>query len=188
VSRKRTGRRRGRPRKAHAKRRTTTRVGRRTGADPRDEGTNELQARKLLATTRPDLEASAIGVLYGRALIDARQYQTLSELTLALQRLARSCGGTGGVEGLWQGIIAAMTRKSYAPVPEADGGFSLADAARRQLARALSRLDGSRALVLALVGGQVPPLVIRALERRLSPEDEAALSKLHVGLDRIAGR
>jgi hypothetical protein len=185
VSRKRTGRRRGRPRKANARRRQTTRAGRRGEPELIDQGTSELLARKLRATTRPDLEASAIGVLYGRALIDAHQYQVLAELTLTLQRLARSWGGTGGVEGLWQGIVAAMTRKGYAPVPEADCGFSLGDAARRRLARALSRLDGSRALVLALVDGQVPPLVVRAVERRLLPEDETALTKLRAGLDRI---
>ncbi len=52
MSRKRIGshaRKRGRPRKANAKRRATTRIGWRTGRDPVDLGTEELMARKKIA-------------------------------------------------------------------------------------------------------------------------------------------
>ena len=46
-----------------------------------------------------------------------------------------------------------------------------ADAARTRLAR----LDGSRDLVIALAEGRVPPLVIHAVENRLTADDEVEL-------------
>src|SRR5215469_13735145 len=45
-----------------------------------------------------------------------------------------------------------------------------ADAARTRLAR----LDGSRDLVIALAEGRVPPLVIHAVENRLTADDESS--------------
>jgi hypothetical protein len=61
----------------------------------------------------------------------------------------------------------------------------LADIARRRLRRVLSRLDGSRDLVVAIVSGRTPPLVEHALAGRLDAADEAALAKLRIGLDAL---
>jgi hypothetical protein len=41
---------------------------------------------------------------------------------------------------------------------------------------------------LELAEGRVPPLVLRAIERKLTGEDEGTLSRLRLGLDLIAGR
>jgi len=86
MARRKTGRRRGRPRLANAKRRTTTRVGRRTGQDPVDTGTAELRHHKRQLTGREDLPIDPAGVLLGRELIDAQQYGTLGLVTSWLQR------------------------------------------------------------------------------------------------------
>jgi hypothetical protein len=105
-----------------------------------------------------------------------------------LQRLAVAWGGLGGVTGLWLSITSALIRTGYAPIPGADGGFGLAGPARRRLARALRRLDGSRDLVIQLAEGRAPPLVLHVVENRITPKDEVELDRLRRGLDRIAGR
>jgi hypothetical protein len=177
--------RRGRPRKATAKRHQTTLAGRR-GQIVVDQRTPQLRARKIRTTTRPDLELTAVGVLHSRGHLDQQQYAMLAELTLMLQRLTRGWAAMGGVDGLWRGIVAALTHTKYRP--GVAPGSGPADAARRQLARALAKLDGSRPLVVALVEERVPPLVLRAIEHRLTGADEAALEGLRLGLDPIAGR
>jgi hypothetical protein len=125
-------------------------------------------------------------VLYGRDLIDAVQYAMLSGITQWLQRTARAWGGRdGSLNGLWSAILRAMVGTGFAPNPVGDGGWSSADGARRRLARVCRELDGSRDLVIALTEGRVPPLVIHAIEGRLSVEDEAELAGRRTGLDRI---
>jgi len=88
------------------------------------------------------------------------------------------------VHGLWNTILAALTPGKLAPGHVPPG----ADNARYRLARALQRLDGSRTLVTELAKGRVPPLIIRAVNRCLTREDEAELDRPRGGLDRIAGR
>jgi len=108
MARRKIGRRRGRPRLANAKRRTTTRIGRRTGQDPIDTGTVELRQRKRVLTGREDLPLDPAGVLYGRELIDAQQYSSLSLITEWLQRVAKAWGGKdASVNGLWSALLAA---------------------------------------------------------------------------------
>jgi hypothetical protein len=176
--------RRGRPRKADAKRRATTLAGR---APNRDEGTTELRRRKKQATARPDLEINAASVLFGRGLLSPEQYDILSTVTLWLQRLARGWGGLGGVTGLWYSITGAAVPTGFVR-PQNATVSGLADSARRQLVRALRQLDGSRDLVVALAEGQVPPLIAHVLEVRMTHADEAELARLREGLDRLAGR
>jgi hypothetical protein len=176
--------RRGRPKKANARRRATTVAGRRT---PDDLGTSELRGRKIRATTRPDVEINGAGVLYGRGHLDAQQYDVLSTVTLWLEHLARGWGGLGGVHALWLSIVGAMVPTASVQ-PQNTTAAGLADGARRQLVRALHRLDGSRDLVIALAEGQTPSLVLRAIEDRLTRTDEADLVRLRDGLDHLAGR
>jgi hypothetical protein len=63
-----------------------------------------------------------------------------------------------------------------------------ADRARYVLGKMLRRLDGSRDLILRLAENRPPPLVIWALESRLTRADEIALDRLRDDLDRVAGR
>jgi hypothetical protein len=178
--------RRGRPRKATARRRATTTAARQPD---RDEGTSELREKKLVTTGRPNLELNPIGVLYGRELIDIRQYGVLSVLDMHLRRIELGWGGTGSLNAHWAALVAMTTRGSgYAPVAGADRGFGLAAVARRQLAHALAQLNGSRDLVVALIERQVPPLIRHALANRLTRADKLELDRLRTGLDRIADR
>jgi hypothetical protein len=72
--------------------------------------------------------------------------------------------------------------------PQNTTAAGLADSARHQLARALQRLDGSRALVIALAENHAPPIVLRAIEDRLTYSDRVELERLRQGLDHLAGR
>jgi hypothetical protein len=109
---KRTTRRRGRPRLAHAKRRTTTREGRRTGADPVDLGSPPLLRRKArVANGRTDLPLSGAAVLFAHELIDREQFDRLGEVTRWLQLIARAWDGRdGSVGGLWRSILATLSK------------------------------------------------------------------------------
>src|SRR4029077_6836445 len=112
---------RGRPRRANAKRRQTTVAGRSGEADT---GMEELRRRKRRVTGREDLELTGAAVLFGHDLLDRRQFDTLGMITGLLQRLAVAWGGIGCVSGLWLSITGALVRTGYAPMPGTDGGFS----------------------------------------------------------------
>jgi hypothetical protein len=174
---------RGRPRKANARRRATTVAGR--APDP-DRGTDQLRIRKRRVTGREDLEINGAAVLYGHDHLDRAQYDTLGRITELLQRVARAWGGRdGNVTGLWEAITGALTSAGVAPNPVGDGGYPLADGARRRLERACRRLDGSRELVIELAEGRIPEIVVHVIERRLTVADAVALERLRKGLDDI---
>jgi hypothetical protein len=176
-------RRRGRPRKIDAKRRRTTVLGR---APEVDQGTVQLRAHKRAATRREDLEISAAAVLFGHDLIDRQQFDTLAEITLWLETMARAWGGLGGVTGLWYAITGAAVPTGF--VRREDAGLAgLADQARRRLQRICRRLDGSRALVLDLAEGRIPAIVVHVLERDLTAADAEVLERLRRSLDAISG-
>jgi hypothetical protein len=86
--------RRGRPKKANARRRATTVAGRRA---PDDLGTNELRAKKRAVTRYENLEINPSAALFGHGAIDAMQFETLALLSLWLRTLARAWGGTASV-------------------------------------------------------------------------------------------
>ena len=183
AHRRRRADRRGRPRKANARRRATTVAGRQ--GEP-DKGTRELRRRKRLATTREDLEVTPIAALFGHGLIDAQQHDTLALIANSLRRFAQNLGPKpSAVQGLWAALTgAAISSPGIVPA----GVGPAADQARRVLGRMLRQLDGSRELVLALAEDRPPPLIIRVLEQRLARADEIALSRLRHDLDRVAGR
>jgi hypothetical protein len=184
VARKRTGRRRGRPVNPHARRRAITRAGRR-GVEVIDRGSEALRHHKRRVTGREDLPLDGAAVLFGHAHLDRQQFDALGLITQWLQRVARAWGGKdGSCAGLWMALLGASTATGNPVIPVPHG----ADNARRQLTRALRRLDGSRDLVVALAEGRTPPLVLRAVERCLTREDEDDLGRLRAGLDRIGGR
>jgi hypothetical protein len=176
--------RRGRPRQANARRRATTVAGR---APPPDLGTALLRARKRAATGREDLEINSAAVLFGHDHLDRAQYDTLGRITELLQRATRAWGGRdGNVTGLWEAITGALTSTGFVPNPPVgEGGWSLADGARRRLEQVCRRLDGSRALVIELAEGRIPEIVVHVIERRLTVADAAALERLRQGLDDI---
>jgi hypothetical protein len=179
--------RRGRSRKADAKRRTATTLAAR--APDRDEGTSELRRRKTRATTRPDIEVSGAGVLYGRGQLSAEQYDALGLISTWLRRAARVWGGKdGSCEGLWHAITGALISTGFAPVPVDSVNFGLGDQARRALQRACRTLDGSRALIIGLAEDRVPDLVLHVIEGHITPADEIELGRLRDGLDHLAGR
>src|SRR5215831_15260777 len=182
MARRKTGRKRVRPYNPNARRHRTDRAGRRGEVD---RGSEQLRSNKRLLTSREDLPLDPAGVLLGQELIDHQQYSTLSLITEWLQRQARAWGGKdGSVHGLWNTILAALTPTTSAPGYVPPG----ADNARCRLARALQRLDGSRTLVTEIAEGRIPPLIVRAVERCLTKEDEADLDRLRQGLDRLTGR
>jgi hypothetical protein len=182
VSKRRRLERRGRPRK-HVKRPTTLRE----RAPPVYQGTAELRRRKRrIAAGREDLEISGTSVLLAYEHLNRQQFDTLGTITELLQRIARAWGGRdGSVGGLWQAITAAMVATGYTPNPVGDGGFGLADGARRRLQRMCRRLDGSRALIIELAEGRVPDLVLHVLDHALTDDDATALERLRHSLDDI---
>jgi hypothetical protein len=68
-----------------------------------------------------------------------------------------------------------------------DGGWSLADGARRRLEQACRRLDGSRDLVIELAEGRVPEIVVHVLEHSMTEADAVTLERLRQSLDDIGG-
>lgn len=182
--RRKTGRPRGRPRHDVAKRRQTTRVGRKTGRDPVDYGTLELRERKKTATGRMDLPLDPAAVLYGRDLLDRQQYDRIGEIGHLMRQLARAWGiKQDSVDGLWTALLAAASRTA-SPRDITPAG---AENARRRLDRALRRLDGSKGLVLQLAEHRTVPIVVRAWSRSLTPRDAVVLERLRRALDRLPG-
>ena len=173
----------GRPRKADAKRRRTTLLGR---APEVDQGTVQLRwAKRRIAAGREDLEINGASVLFAHDHLDRAQFDTLGTITEMLQRMARAWGGIGGVTGLWFAITGAAVPGFVRRENEMLSGLS--DQARRHLQRACRGLDGSKMLVIELAEGRAPPIVLRVLDRRLTVADEAILERLRASLDRIGG-
>jgi len=179
MAHKRPGRRRGRRPDPNARRRQTTRAGRRGEID---RGTSALRRKKRALTSREDVELSGPGVLFGHQLIDRHQYDVLGCVTVLLRRIARACGRTTSPAGLWSALLAAASRTAPSGEPViGDHG------ARRALERICRQLDGSRALVVQLADEhQLPPVCLRAVEGRLTPRDEVQLELLRRGLDGLS--
>jgi len=150
---------RGRPYSPFSRRNQTDRAGRRGEVD---RGSPRLRARKLLVTTRDDIEMTGPGILCGHDLLDRHQYDTLGHVTLLLRRIARSFGRDASPAGVWAALLAAASRTPPgAPAVIGDYG------ARDTLARICRRLDGSRDLVLELAEeGPMPSICARG---RASP-------------------
>jgi hypothetical protein len=164
----------------NARRRSTTRRGRR-GEDDRDYGSPLLRARKLAATSRDDVEMTPAGVLYGHGHLDRYEYDTLGRVTELLQRTARSFGRGVSPAGIWNAILGALikTTPGFEPIIGDHG-------ARRQLEQICRRLDGSKDLVIELASeGPLPLICLRVLARRLTPRDLVQLESLRKSLDGV---
>jgi hypothetical protein len=140
-----------------------------------------LRARKLAATSRDDVELTPAGILHGHGHLDRYEYDTLGRVTGLLQRIARSFGRGMSPAGIWNAVLGALIRTTpgFEPIIGDHG-------ARRQLERICRRLDGSKDLVIELASeGPLPPICLRALERRLTPRDLVQLELLRKGLDGV---
>jgi hypothetical protein len=168
-----------------AKRRATTLAARRA---PDDQGTVELRAKKRAATRRENLEINPAAALYGHGAIDAAQFETLALLGMWLRTLSRAWGGEASVTGLWAAITGGLISSDLTTRNRDDMATGLAVGARKQLARAVARLDGSRALVIGIIEGPTPPVVFRVIEGQTTRADRASLEHLRNGLDHLAGR
>jgi hypothetical protein len=168
--------RRGRKPNPNARRRQTTRAGRRGEVDL---GSDALRYWKMRLTGRPDLELVPSAVLYGRDLINAEQFDKLGWLCLLLRRISAACGRGFTVGGLWASLLAAGSRGTSFQLP------LLGDQnARMQLSVACRSMNGSRELIIGLAEGiEVPGLVLRAVERQLTAEDMQVLEQLRADLD-----
>jgi hypothetical protein len=178
---RRTGRKRGRPpgRNPNARRYQTTRAGRRGEID---RGSDWLRARKIRTTSRVDVEMTPAGTLYGYGHIDREQYDKLGAITWLLRRIARSFGRDASPAGLWLALMAAASR-TRPGMPSVVGDYG----ARDTLGQIARRLDGSRDFVLELAAeSPLPPICIRAAERRLTSRDLVQIELLRKGLDGIS--
>ena len=104
MGRRRKGGKGGRRYNPDARRRHTTRAGRRGEAVPADLGVERVRRDRLMLTGRADLEPTPLSVLYGRGKIDILQFNTGRSLGLLLAVVrghARS-----GVSGNWLAILA----------------------------------------------------------------------------------
>jgi hypothetical protein len=119
---------RGRPRKANARRRATTVAARRS---PDDLGTPELLAHRALATGSGHLPDDLLGTLHGRGVLDAEAYTTGREFASLVRLVHLGFGLTeASPAGTWRNIVAA-TSGGGARLD----GYPGAERARRALAR-----------------------------------------------------
>jgi hypothetical protein len=168
----------------HAKRRFTTRFGRKYGYERPDLGSERLRQKKLALTSRSDTEMTAAGVLYGFGYLDNAQYTKLGVITQLLRNVQMAMGkGSLSVAGIWTALVdRSHTRITSLPLL-GDRGAS------RQLSRICRELDGCKSLVIELAAERtVPPLVIRAVQHCLEPADLVMLETLRKGLDTITVR
>jgi hypothetical protein len=149
---------------------------------PVDHGTPQLRGRKFRATKRDDIELTGPGILYGHGHLDRHQYDQLGEVAVTLQLLAKNLGPRpNAVANLWRAIVGAGIGAAYSGVPSSIG--ELAGIARTRLERMLSRLDGSRDLVIAVAESRPLPLIERVLEGAITDADPC-----HIGTITVAAR
>jgi hypothetical protein len=129
--------RRGRPRKANAKRRATTLAGREPAPD---HGTEELRRHKLAATGSIDLPADVLGALHGRGILDREEYAAGLEFAALVALVRRALGlNEASAAGTWRNILSA-TPGGHAAL---DADYPGAERARRALARFRRALGAS---------------------------------------------
>jgi hypothetical protein len=163
VARKRSGRRRGRPINPHARRRKTTRRGRRGLPELVDPGAPLLLERRRAITGRSDIElVDYPGILLANGFIDADELDTLRRVEgwLSLARRGRGISD-GHVGRLWAQILAG-TRGGRTPTAGGRTGHTAADSAWARLLElraAFAEFDLVAALeeVVAVAGGERAP-------------------------------
>jgi hypothetical protein len=135
----------GRPTKPHAKRRTTTRVGRQTGFDPVDRGTAELRRKRRAATGHETLShEDTLSKMLGDGLLTLAQYSAgrdIAELQWAVRSGYADAGST------WGRLLSAPGgSQSFGPTPAAER-------AARTLSRIAEMIGPNSVLVFAVCAG-----------------------------------
>jgi hypothetical protein len=174
TARRRRLERRGRPRKANAKRRQTTTAGRRA---PDDHGSPELAARKRRVangSAEPVELRDVSGILCAHHLIEAEELATLRLLAQWLRALALAHHiGQAPPGGLWSALTsgAGFTGWFVPPAGSARG----ADRAAFRLAELFQHFAELRAL-------DQLALVLRVALAEGYPADQEALAELRAGV------
>lgn len=197
MSRRKSGRKRGRPRQEHARRRETTRAGRR-GNPFIDRGTDQLRIRKLAIAGRENIDLSdTIGILAARGIINAEETIVLRVLQISLDTVRRGRGLTAdmSVNSLWAALQAGGHRSNAWPTPTNDGRRSPADAALERLTMVrnaffvVGKLDQLDA-IMNIVEGRAADLIMQITKPQKTFAEARALaaeiSELHDALA-IAG-
>jgi hypothetical protein len=166
--------RRGRPKKASAKRRATTLAGR---APFLDLGTDELIKRKA-RVANGSAEAVELrdvpGILAAHDLITAEELTQLRELGVWLRALARAYRiGQASPGGLWDALTSGAGFTGWFAPPATDGSKSPADRAAVRLAELFQHFAELRVQLA---------LVLRVASAEGCPADTAALAELRAGL------
>jgi hypothetical protein len=129
----------GRRRDLYARRRATTRAGRRGGPDAVVE---RLKAKRRRTSTRADLGETSLDALLGRGVIDQAGYDAGVWLAVLLQLRRRASWLTlASVETLWKRLLVGSGGTATAPVAR-DGDVdraTIGDYAKRRLGAALCR-------------------------------------------------
>jgi hypothetical protein len=131
----------GRPRLATRSRRPTTR----TGRQPIDHGTPELQRVKgILTLGRVDLPTDILAMLYSRGLVTQEAY-TAGRVFSALVHITRACWGISdnGVAHLWRMVQLGEMAEQPGPIIATghDAGGTYVEYARRRLEEMRSSLQ-----------------------------------------------
>lgn len=176
----------GRPADPNARRRQTTRAGRK-GQPYVDFGTAEARARRLLATGLESLPVDPLAILLGRGHIDNRQYAAGRDLGEQLALVRAGLGVVGdGTQSAWSRILAGGGGGGGKSEPPS------IERAWRLLARLRRRIGSERtaALTFAIADGEWTPLgypIIQAiLAGRLDSSLRAVVALVQHGLDRVA--
>jgi hypothetical protein len=177
MARIKSHRRRGRPRKLHAKRRATTRIGRRTGYDPVDEGSPELVARKKIAANGSGAVVELtdhVGILAAHGLVDVDGLMTLRTVAIWFDRVRVGHGlhDGAGTAGLWAQIVSgARGGRMTAPIT--------AKAERTRADRSWARICGLYNFFAAAKALDVLEMMMTVVAGERAPANRAELMQLH---------
>jgi hypothetical protein len=176
--------RRGRPKKADAKRRATTRAAR---APRIDHGTDELRALRQRLNGRSDLSADPLSWLFAHERIDRRCYDAGRRYQALTETVWRAWGlQQGSVADLYRRMGAGTIADIGTITPTGNGGIGSADVARATLAAMNAELGDRFDLVRAVViEGAWPAWLRRIVLRMTEPRDAGRLGKLVEALGRL---
>jgi hypothetical protein len=184
LSRIKPHRRGGRPRDPHARRRHTTRRGRKGLPEIVDEGSPELVARKKIASNGSGAAVELVdyaAILLAHHLIDQEQHVMLATVATWLDRVrqTRDLSSTS-VGGLWGAILSGQggARKWTVPItsPDRRTGGDMAWFRVCQIRNGFAQL---RQLELL-------DIVMRVAAGEVMPRNRADLVQLHRGIGLVA--
>ena len=182
----------GRPADPNARRRATTRAGRRGEVAVIDRGSLELRRLRRRLTGDSDLPVDPLGVLLGRGLISQANYHTGRGIAEVIERVRQRLGvGQLSVQATWLAIIAGAgaIRGDSAGPSAASERWAVGQMAR--YARAIG--EGAETLFDVCSGVWIPSgikgnrcIVRAARNESLTPPERSLIDLLGRGLDAAA--